>query len=128
MSYGKAKGKGKAASGPYEAATPREPCDDSCKVYVGNMSWQTKWQTLKDFMGQAGNVIHAKIFMKDGKGKGKGKWDEWGNEQRLSKGTGVVEFSSAEEAQAAIASLNGMELDGRQISLDVWTTGWVKQE
>merc|ERR1719246_89137 len=127
MSYGKAKGKGKTAAGPYDAAPAREPVDDVCKVYVGNLSFQTQWQALKDFMSQAGNCTHAKVLMKS-KGKGKGKWDDWGGEERISKGTGVVEFSSAEEAQAAIASLNGMELDGRELQLDVWTTGWVKQE
>mmetsp|Transcript_53773 Transcript_53773/g.136544 ORF Transcript_53773/g.136544 Transcript_53773/m.136544 type:complete len:126 (+) Transcript_53773:50-427(+) len=124
MSYGKAMtgGKGKAhGAGPYGKGGPQ--ADDSCKVFVGNLNFKTRWQTLKDFMAQAGTVNHAKILMKDG-GKG---WDKgWGKGGGLSRGMGVVEFASAEEAQLAVATLNGMELDGRAIQVDAWTTGWQK--
>eukprot|EP00406_Dinophysis_acuminata_P075129 CAMPEP_0179249408 /NCGR_PEP_ID=MMETSP0797-20121207/20632_1 /TAXON_ID=47934 /ORGANISM="Dinophysis acuminata, Strain DAEP01" /LENGTH=43 /DNA_ID= /DNA_START= /DNA_END= /DNA_ORIENTATION= len=43
MSYGaaaKGKGKGAAKSGPY-SSKDRDPGDDSCKVYVGNLSYKT---------------------------------------------------------------------------------------
>jgi RNA recognition motif-containing protein len=30
-----------------------------CRVYVGNLSWNVKWQDLKDHMKQAGVVVHA---------------------------------------------------------------------
>jgi RNA recognition motif-containing protein len=29
------------------------------RVYIGNLSWNVKWQDLKDHMKQAGNVVHA---------------------------------------------------------------------
>merc|ERR1719401_256162 len=131
MAYGKAMtgGKGKAHGlGPYGGKGAKggaEQADDSCKVFVGNLSFQTRWQTLKDFMKQAGTVNHAKILMKDG-GKG---WDKgWGKGKGggMSRGMGVVEFASAEEAQLAVATLNGMELDDREIQVDAWTTGWQK--
>mmetsp|Transcript_81984 Transcript_81984/g.248613 ORF Transcript_81984/g.248613 Transcript_81984/m.248613 type:complete len:124 (-) Transcript_81984:128-499(-) len=116
--YGKAWGKGKAAArpAPYGGGAapqaPREQRDDSCKVFVGNLSFKTRWSGLKDHFSQAGEVQFAKINEDKGKGKG------W------SKGTGMVEFATAEEAQAAIAMLNGSELDGRELKLDAWTTGW----
>lgn len=30
-----------------------------CRVYVGNLSWNVKWQDLKDHMKKAGTVVHA---------------------------------------------------------------------
>mmetsp|Transcript_36842 Transcript_36842/g.78338 ORF Transcript_36842/g.78338 Transcript_36842/m.78338 type:complete len:142 (-) Transcript_36842:137-562(-) len=121
--YGKGAGKSAAGKGKGKAAEPeREEVDDSLKVWVGNLSFRTQWQEVKDFMGQVGEVQHVKIFMKDGKGKGKG----WGKGKGKSRGQGVVTFSSAEEAESAIASLNGAELEGREIVVDTWTTGWTK--
>eukprot|EP01104_Vermistella_antarctica_P000421 TRINITY_DN1055_c0_g1_i2.p1 TRINITY_DN1055_c0_g1~~TRINITY_DN1055_c0_g1_i2.p1 ORF type:complete len:292 (+),score=79.09 TRINITY_DN1055_c0_g1_i2:580-1455(+) len=61
------------------------------RVYVGNISWQTSWQDLKDHMRQAGEVTYADIFQ-----------DESGR----SKGCGVVEFTSPAEANNAVATLN----------------------
>merc|ERR1711972_663845 len=93
------KGAGKSAA----AAKPeREEVDDTLKVWVGNLPFRTQWQELKDFMAQVGTVEHAKIFMKDGKGKGKGKGGKG-----KSRGQGVVTFSTAEEAESAILTLNG---------------------
>ena len=72
------------------------------RVFVGNLSWSTSWQDLKDHFRQAGNVIHASI-MEERPGR--------------SKGCGIVEFESPEEAVAAIESLNDSELDGRPIQV-----------
>ena len=69
------------------------------RVYVGNLSWQTSWQTLKDHFRQAGEVLHADVMMQDGR----------------SKGCGIVSFATPAEAANAIATLSETELDGRQI-------------
>ncbi|EKX39611.1 hypothetical protein GUITHDRAFT_160003 [Guillardia theta CCMP2712] len=70
------------------------------RVYVGNLSWECKWQDLKDHMRTAGNVLHADVMTgPDGR----------------SKGCGLVEFSSPEEAVRAIQELNETELMGRMI-------------
>ena len=69
-------------------------------VYVGNLSYETSWQTLKDHFRQAGNVVHADV-MQEPSGR--------------SKGCGLVSFNSAAEAQQAIDDLNESELDGRTI-------------
>jgi RNA recognition motif-containing protein len=68
-------------------------------VYVGNLSWVTKWQELKDHMKRAGNVLRANLMM-DGD---------------RSRGCGVVEFSTSAEANYAIQTLNDSELHGRLI-------------
>ncbi len=70
------------------------------KVYVGNLSWDCKWQDLKDHMRSTGEVLHADVLHgPDGR----------------SKGCGLVEYQTPEEAQRAIQELNDTELMGRMI-------------
>src|SRR5210317_2375582 len=72
----------------------------SNRVYVGNLSWSTSWQDLKDHMRDAGDVQYAKILQdRDGR----------------SKGCGIVEFTTVEGAQDAIEKLTDTELKGRKI-------------
>jgi hypothetical protein len=42
-----------------------------CRIFVGNLSYSTTWQNLKDHMRKAGNVKFADVFM-DQRGKSKG--------------------------------------------------------
>lgn len=70
------------------------------RVYVGNLSWDTRWQGLKDHMRDAGDVAHAEVFT-EASGR--------------SAGCGVVEFETAEAAENAITTLNDSMLDGRSI-------------
>lgn len=70
------------------------------RVYVGNLSWDVAWQDLKDHMRQAGDVIFAEV-MNESDGR--------------SKGCGIVEYATAEEAKEAIATLTDSELKGRMI-------------
>ncbi|GJQ11312.1 hypothetical protein GpartN1_g3103.t1 [Galdieria partita] len=70
------------------------------RVFVGNLSYRTPWQILKDHMRQAGSVIRAEVFS-----------DSLGR----SAGCGVVEFETEEMAQMAIAKLNDSVLEGRPI-------------
>ena len=72
----------------------------TCRVYVGNLSWEVAWQDLKDHMRDAGNVVHAEVMTEaDGR----------------SKGCGIVEFETAEEAKEACDNLSDTELKGRMI-------------
>jgi RNA recognition motif-containing protein len=71
-----------------------------CRVYVGNLSWDVSWQDLKDHMRSAGEASFAEVMQ--------------GSDGR-SKGCGVVEFKSPEEAKVAIETLNDSELKGRMI-------------
>lgn len=41
------------------------------RVYVGNLSWDVRWQGLKDYFRQAGEVLHAEVLMNGDRSKGK---------------------------------------------------------
>ena len=71
------------------------------RVYVGNLSWDVSWQDLKDHMKTAGNVIRADV-MTEGEGG-------------RSKGCGIVEFETPQQAGNAIITLNNTMIKGRQI-------------
>lgn len=70
------------------------------RVYVGNLSWDTRWQGLKDHMQGAGEVVHAEVFT-DSSGR--------------SAGCGIVEFQSQSDSANAIKTMNDTMLDGRAI-------------
>lgn len=72
----------------------------SRRCYVGNLSWDVAWQDLKDHMREAGDVVFAEVMTE--------------NDGR-SKGCGIVEYATAEEAREAIQSLTDTELKGRMI-------------
>ena len=74
------------------------------KLYVGSLSFDTTEDTLKDLFSQAGTVNSVSIIMDKFSGR--------------SKGFAFVEMSSEEEAKKAIETLNGKELDGRNIVVD----------
>jgi len=77
----------------------------SAKVYVGNLSWNTTDEILRDAFAQFGNVIDS-IVMRD-------------RETGRSRGFGFVTFSNDQEAQSAIDNLNEQELDGRRIKVNL---------
>lgn len=74
------------------------------KLYVGNLSYDTTEDGLKEFFSQAGTVEEATIIINRATGR--------------SKGFGFVEMSTEDEAQNAMTSLNGQELDGRNIVVE----------
>src|SRR4030043_2460335 len=74
------------------------------KLYVGGLSYNTTEATLKETFSAAGTVESATIII-----------DKMSNR---SKGFGFVEMSSDEEAQKAIETLNGKELDGRTLTVN----------
>ncbi len=71
------------------------------KLYVGGLSYSTTTEGLREFFTQCGNVESATVITDKFSGQ--------------SKGFGFVEMSTTEEAQQAIAQLNGRELDGRRL-------------
>jgi len=76
----------------------------SNKVFVRELSYATTEDILSNHFSSAGNVVSATILQTTRRGK------------TISKGIGLVEFTSVEEAEAAIKALNNTELDGRKIS------------
>jgi cold-inducible RNA-binding protein len=73
------------------------------KLFVGNISWSSTEETLTAHFSQVGTVVEAKIIIDKRTGR--------------SKGFGFVTMSSPEEAQKAIAELEGKDLDGRTLKV-----------
>src|ERR1051325_5371872 len=76
----------------------------STKLYVGNISFNTSASDLEQMFGESGTVQSANIIEDRETGR--------------SRGFGFVEMSSSEEANAAIAALNGKEIDGRELKVN----------
>src|SRR5499426_3651621 len=71
------------------------------KLYVGNLAYSVRDESLQDAFGQFGTVTSAKVMMDRDTGR--------------SKGFGFVEMGSDAEAQAAINGMNGQALEGRAV-------------
>lgn len=74
------------------------------KLYVGNLSYNTTEDGLKNLFSGFGSVASVKIINDR----------ETGN----SKGFGFIEMGSDDEAKAAIAGTNGREYEGRQLRVN----------
>jgi RNA recognition motif-containing protein len=74
------------------------------KLYVGNLSYDVDSSTLQSLFSAHGTVESAEIISDRDTGR--------------SKGFGFVEMSSEAEAQAAIAALNGVENNGRALTVN----------
>ena len=77
----------------------------SNKLFVGNLSFQTTENDLQDAFAAFGTVTETNLMM-----------DRMTNRPR---GFAFVTMSSSEEAQNAIAGLNGRDLGGRSITVNV---------
>ncbi|KTW27676.1 hypothetical protein T552_02116 [Pneumocystis carinii B80] len=78
----------------------REASQQDRRVYIGNLSYDVKWHHLKDFMKQAGEVIFADVLMLP---------------NGMSKGCGVAEYATRDQAQNAISTLSNQTLMGRMV-------------
>ena len=76
----------------------------SIKLYVGNLSFQTSSEDLRDLFAQAGTVESASVVEDRDTGR--------------SRGFGFVEMGSREEGEAAIAQFNGKEFGGRNLTVN----------
>jgi len=103
-SKGKGKGKGmdKKTEQWNRTMDKLNKIDADQKVWVGGLSEKTTWKTLEKHFEESGGV-KPKIT------------------EIMKAGTACCAFKDAEEAQSAIASLNGSELEGKDIEVDVWT-------
>jgi|ERR1700677_1521894 len=74
------------------------------KLYVGNLSFQTTEQDLKELFAQHGTVTDAALIMD--------------RETNRPRGFGFVTMSSSDEGQRAIDALHGQSHDGRELTVN----------
>src|SRR2546421_8549519 len=74
------------------------------KLYVGNLSFKTTGDDLREYFSQAGEVESASVIEDRETGR--------------SRGFGFVEMATAEGAAAAIEQFNGKDLNGRNLTVN----------
>ena len=73
------------------------------KLFVGGLSYSTTSESLREYFAQCGTVESATVITDRATGQ--------------SRGFGFVEMASNDEAQKAIAALNGRDVQGRQLNV-----------
>ncbi|XP_021286231.1 glycine-rich RNA-binding protein RZ1A-like [Herrania umbratica] len=74
------------------------------RCFIGNLSWSTSDRGLKDAFEKFGNLLEAKVVVDKFSGR--------------SRGFGFVTFDDKTSMEEAIEAMNGMDLDGRNITVD----------
>ena len=75
------------------------------KLYVGNLSYSVRDEDLQQQFSSFGHVQSAKVMMERDFGR--------------SKGFGFVEMSNSDEAEAAIQGMNGKNMGGRDLTVNI---------
>ena len=75
------------------------------RLYIGNLSWDTTEDTLHAALSENGRTVKDLHMVMD-------------RETGRPRGFAFAELSTDEEAQAAIDALNGVELDGRELTVN----------
>jgi cold-inducible RNA-binding protein len=77
----------------------------STNIYVGNLTFTTSSSELETLFTRFGPVTTAQVVTDRETGR--------------SRGFGFVEMGSSEAAEAAISALNGSDLNGRKLTVNV---------
>ena len=77
----------------------------STKLFVGNLSFNTTENDLQDAFAAHGQVVEATLMMDGMTGR--------------SRGFAFVTYSTPEEAQKAIEAMNGAQIDGRALTVNI---------
>ena len=75
------------------------------KLFVGGLSFSTSSERLREAFAAIGSVESASVVTDRDTGR--------------SRGFGFVEMATNEDANAAVSRLNGTDLDGRQIKVEM---------
>jgi RNA recognition motif-containing protein len=78
---------------------------DARKVYFGNLSWGMDHLDLQDLCGEYGEVADSRLITDRETGR--------------SRGFGFVTMSSAEQAEKVVNGLNGQDVDGRVLRVNI---------
>ena len=79
--------------------------DSGVRIYVGNLPYSTTEDELRDMFAEHGDVSNVAVPTDRATGR--------------SRGFGFVEMLADTEGQAAIDALNGLDLDGRSLTVNV---------
>lgn len=75
------------------------------KIYVGNLSYNTTEDELRDYFSQYGNIEDIKLIIDFSTGR--------------SKGFGFITYGSDQECEMAVEKSNGVELSGRKLKVNI---------
>ncbi len=76
----------------------------SKKLFVGNLSWNTRDEQLQDAFAQFGEVMEARVITDRDTGR--------------SRGFGFVTFEDNEAGEKAMEAMHGSDLDGRPLRVN----------
>ncbi|GMJ09491.1 PIGMENT DEFECTIVE 322, chloroplast RNA-binding protein 33 [Hibiscus trionum] len=79
--------------------------DSPYKIYAGNLSWGVSSEGLRDAFASQPGLLSAKVIYERDTGR--------------SRGFGFVTFESAETVEAALSAMNGVEVEGRPLRLNM---------
>ncbi|KAG6744951.1 hypothetical protein NC652_036421 [Populus alba x Populus x berolinensis] len=79
--------------------------DSEHKIYAGNLGWRLTSEGLRDAFANQPGLLSAKVIYERDTGR--------------SRGFGFVSFESAENAEAALEAMNGEEVEGRPLRLNL---------
>lgn len=74
------------------------------RLYVGNLSFSTSEDALKELFSKHGEVVSCNLITDKFSGR--------------SRGFGFIEMAAQDAANAAIAQLNGIDFDGRKLTVN----------
>lgn len=92
-------------SGQVSACHEGEVFSVSNRIYVGNVNFRTTEDGLRTLFANYGEVISVRMITDRDSGR--------------YRGFSFVEMASEEQANAAVESANGMELDGRPLKVNI---------
>lgn len=75
------------------------------KLFVGGIAFATTSEKLRELFAQSGTVVSATVITDQATGQ--------------SRGFGFVEMSTTEEANQAVQQINGRDLDGRSLKVEI---------
>ena len=96
---GRGGGRGRGAKG---RGMDREPAPPGTQVVVHGLPWSHTWNDLREIFQGCGEIVSGEVV--------------YGHDGR-SRGFGVVQFASPDQAERAIQQYNGMDLEGRLLSV-----------
>lgn len=76
----------------------------SSKLFVGGLAWETNDSSLRKAFEEFGEISESRVVLDRETGR--------------SRGFGFVSFTTADAAKAAVAKMQGADLDGRPVRVD----------